>query len=94
MLLPIVVRRVTGASMVPALWPGSLVIGWRWWRRLDPGSLVIVNHNGREKIKRIKTIEAGRVYVLGDNQAESTDSRHFGWLTLHDVSAKILLPKG
>ena len=78
--------------MLPALQPGRLVIGVSF---LAPkaGDVVVVAHNNKEKIKRIKTIDEHEVFVVGDAQDASTDSRHFGALTRHAVLAKIIWPR-
>jgi nickel-type superoxide dismutase maturation protease len=88
-----VLRRVVGDSMLPSLTPGSIVIGMKTHRRLKVGRLVVVQHNGLEKIKRINRLEGDKVYVLGDNPGASTDSRHFGWLELKDVKAVVVWPR-
>src|SRR4028119_1942754 len=82
-----VVRRVEGNRMEPVLHDGQLVVG-RQTRELAAGDVVIVSHNGLEKIKRIEKHEGDLVYLLGDNQAESTDSRSFGWLPAKTIIAK------
>ena len=94
----IVIRRVVGNSMLPTLRPGQVIIGLggdhflsRWYSPLlRPGRIVIVRHNGLEKIKRITELKKDQIYVLGDNPSASTDSRHFGWLFIEDVLAVIL----
>ena len=78
--------------MAPMLPHGQLVIG-RQTRELVPGDVVIVSHNGMEKIKRIEKHEGDLVYLLGDNPAESTDSRSFGWLPAKTIVAKVVWPK-
>ncbi|HTE21887.1 MAG TPA: S26 family signal peptidase [Candidatus Limnocylindria bacterium] len=79
--------------MMPVLPPGTVVYGWRWFRRLKPGDIVIFFHNDKEKIKRIEKITDGKVYVVGDHQDVSTDSRHFGWLDKEAVVAKLIWPR-
>lgn len=88
-----IIRRVVGHSMLPILPPGTLVFGIRRFRQLKPGAVVIVSHEGKEKIKRVDEIKDGQVYVLGDHPDASTDSRHFGWLPLEAVAAKIIWPR-
>jgi hypothetical protein len=46
-----------------------------------------------EKIKRIERHEGDLVYLLGDNPAESTDSRTLGWLPAKTILAKVVWPK-
>jgi len=87
-----VVRQVQGDSMLPALRPGQLVIG-RSTRQLAPGDVVIVSHNGLEKIKRIERQQGDLIYLLGDNAAASTDSRDFGWVQAKTIVAKVVWPK-
>ncbi len=86
------VRRVVGDSMLPGLRAGQLVL-FVACCQLSVGDVVMVRHNGLEKIKRIARLEERRVYVLGDNPAASTDSRQFGWLDLDAVAATLLLPR-
>jgi nickel-type superoxide dismutase maturation protease len=88
------VREVYGHSMMPVLPPGTIVYGLRWFRKnkLKPGDAVIFWHNNKEKIKRIDQIKKGKVYVLGDHPDASTDSRHFGWLDIDDVLARVIWP--
>ncbi len=92
-VIPLVLRRVEGTSMLPALPEGKLVVAIRWYRRLRVGDIVIFEHAGLEKIKRITKMKSGNVYVTGTNPAHSTDSRHFGWLNTEDIKAKVLTVK-
>lgn len=91
--LPVTIRQISGHSMLPVLPPGTLVYGWRWFARLKPGDVVIFFHNGKEKIKRITAIRGKKLYVVGDHEADSSDSRQFGWLDFDDVIAKIIWPR-
>jgi len=78
--------------MAPTLVDGQVVVG-RYTRELTVGDVVIVSHNGLEKIKRIEKHEGDLVYLLGDNPAESTDSRSFGWLPAKTIIAKVVWPQ-
>lgn len=89
----ILIRRIVGNSMLPTLRPGSIVIGWSKPRRFKVGDVVIIEHNGREKIKRISELRDDQVFLLGDNPVESKDSRHFGWLDVGAVRARLLWPR-
>ncbi len=84
------VRRVEGLSMLPAFAHGKLVVAMRVGRRPKVGDVVIARHHRIEIIKRVDQIHDGHVYLLGDNPAESTDSRQFGWLPLSAIRAVVL----
>lgn len=86
-------RRVVGTSMSPMLQPGQLILATPWFKRLRPGQVVVLRKNNRELIKRIERIEADKVFVIGDNLVDSTDSRQFGWLDISTVVARVIRPK-
>lgn len=79
--------------MTPTLLPGRLVVIWGWHVRLKPGQVVVIRHKGVEKIKRIAVKDNGALYVIGDNQDVSTDSRHFGWLPRRLVVGRVIWPR-
>jgi phage repressor protein C with HTH and peptisase S24 domain len=78
--------------MEPVLKQGQLVVG-RYTRELQPGDVVIVSHDGMEKIKRIEKQQGDLIYLLGDNPSASTDSRDFGWVQAKYIVAKVVWPK-
>jgi nickel-type superoxide dismutase maturation protease len=84
-----VLRRVEGVSMAPTYGHGKLVLAWRW-RRPKVGDVVIVRHHRLELIKRIHQLEDNKVFLLGDNPQESTDSRHYGWLPARSILAVVI----
>lgn len=79
--------------MLPILPPGTLVVATDLTRRYKPGHVVVILHEGREKIKRIQDIRPGALFVVGDNQPASTDSRHFGWIPTETIRAKVIWPR-
>jgi nickel-type superoxide dismutase maturation protease len=89
----LLIRRIAGDSMLPGLKPGSIVIAIRTKRNFKIGDVIVVQHNGMEKIKRIADIKDGKVYLLGDNSDYSSDSRHFGWLDSTMLIAKLIWPR-
>lgn len=86
------IRRIVGGSMLPHLTPGKIVFGCRA-HRLKIGDVVILFHDGLEKIKRIDRIDGEKLYVLGDNPVVSTDSRQFGFVNRNQVLARIVWPR-
>lgn len=85
----IYLRRITGGSMAPAFKAGKLILFVR--RRVyRPYDVVLFENGGKEKMKRIFEIENDKIYVLGDNAASSTDSRHFGWIGRKQIKGSTL----
>ncbi|MBL8122279.1 S26 family signal peptidase [Candidatus Saccharibacteria bacterium] len=87
------VRRVVGRSMTPILDPGQVVVAIPW-RRYQAEDVVLLSHQGKEKIKRIRMIDSksGKYDVRGDNPSQSTDSRHFGLIEHADIVGKVIWP--
>lgn len=85
----LMIRRIVGQSMQPALPPGAIVLGLRWLRP-RPGNIVVARVGDREIIKRVVEMGERGVYVLGDNAAHSTDSRSFGWLPSASIKSVII----
>lgn len=79
--------------MVPVLPPETTVVGLAYFRSIMPGDVVVVGHEGREKIKRVDQVKDEKIYLLGDHPETSTDSRHFGWVPMEMVIARIIWPK-
>lgn len=85
---------VDGRSMVPAFEPGDrlLVVRLpRWWP-VQPGDVVAFadpRAPDRMLVKRVGETGDGRVTVVGDNLAESTDSRQFGPVDRHEVWGRV-----
>jgi phage repressor protein C with HTH and peptisase S24 domain len=87
------VRRVVGKSMLPTLRPDKVVLASRLHTQLEPEHVVVIHQDGLEKIKRIQKIQAGRIFVVGDNTKHSIDSRSFGWLPISSVVGKVIWPR-
>ena len=75
---------VSGLSMIPTLAPGERVLV-----RLDGpivlGDIVVFNREQQFDIKRILRIEADGIFVQGDNDVVSTDSRTYGLIPHENV---------
>jgi nickel-type superoxide dismutase maturation protease len=84
---------VEGESMSPTYRDGDDVLALRPWRRLREGDVVLLRdprEPERWLIKRISARRGGSIEVLGDNAAASTDSRHFGPLSVHEVAYLVI----
>ncbi len=93
-LLPFGLYRVHGESMKPRLKPGDRVIGWRWRLKPKPKQILVVkNKNDRLIIKRLKKIDPNGLWLEGDNQTASTDSRKLGYYNSHDLEAIVIWPQ-
>jgi phage repressor protein C with HTH and peptisase S24 domain len=79
--------------MLPTLLPGRVVVATGWHSGLLKEDVVVISHQGVEKIKRIHRITDGRIFVLGDNPLRSTDSHIFGWLDASTVVGKVVWPR-
>ena len=83
---------VYGASMEPALKPGDRLVIWKT-ARLRPGDIVAARdprQPGRTMLKRAGAVGGENVWLLGDNAAHSTDSRHFGPVPIGSVLGRVV----
>lgn len=78
-------RRVDGLSMAPAYGHGDIVLAVGFLKKPRVGDVVIARHHRVEIMKRIDQFDGDKVYLLGDNPEESTDSRQFGWLPVESI---------
>ena len=75
--------------MIPFLNPGDEVIVWKH-SKPKIGDATVFKKNNKFYIKRVKKIENGKYFVLGDNEKESIDSRKFGWIDKKDIIGKVI----
>jgi len=79
---------IHGTSMQPALETGQFVLV-DTARGPRAGDIVVARRPDRpelEVVKRVSTIGAdSTLYLLGDNAAQSTDSRQFGAVSAEDI---------
>lgn len=97
---------VPSSSMEPTLPAGSIIVGIRIHRELRSGDVVVFKQDGAYIVKRVKAVEGDSVihkgvemvvpekclYVVGDNEEESYDSRFWEepFLKEHEVVAIVL----
>jgi len=89
--------RVTGESMLPYLPPGQevLILPRRGETiALAVGDVVVLAHPLQPQttiVKRVAQIQAdGRLFLLGDNPAASTDSRTFGPVSPQQIQGRVV----
>lgn len=68
---------IHGHSMIPSYAPGEVVLV-KYGVPCEVGDVVLINFTHRTDIKRVKEILGSRVFVQGDNEAVSIDSRNYG----------------
>jgi nickel-type superoxide dismutase maturation protease len=82
--------------MLPLLQPGEeVLVDLAAYKRSPPqvGDIIVLGHPTQTNlhiIKRVTSVnEAGLCFVLGDNQAHSSDSRTFGLISPSLVLGKV-----
>lgn len=77
--------------MSPSLLPGRVVVAMPL-AKPRVGSVIIFWQAGRELLKRVSRIRGDSLFVLGDNDQASTDSRDFGWIKRQQVMGTVIWP--
>ncbi len=77
--------------MVPTLYPGDIVL----IEKLSPvkaGDLLVFVEPGSSKrlLKRVQEITPGGYFMIGDNPAQSRDSRDFGPILQSTVVGRVI----
>lgn len=75
---------VSGLSMIPTLAPGERVLVQNDGPTVL-GDIVVFQHESQFDVKRVLRIEADGIFVQGDNDLVSTDSRTYGLIPFDDV---------
>lgn len=88
MRLPWLRVAVNGLSMVPTLAPGEWLLVRRN-ARPRPGAVVVVRLAGRLMVKRVTHLTDDGVWVQGDNDAVTDDSRTYGAVPRADVVGEV-----
>ncbi len=82
-----------GKSMNPTLKDGEVVLVDRE-AEIEVGDIVVARHpleQDHEIAKRVERInERGHYFLVGDNLADSEDSRHFGAVTREYIKGKVV----
>lgn len=86
---PISKFKIRGNSMLPTLKEGQEILTFNW-SKPKIGDVVVIKHENKEMIKRIEKMAKDKFFVLGDNEKESTDSRHFGPIDKSQILGKVI----
>lgn len=84
---------VHGNSMFPTLGNGQDVLSFNWAylaKLPKTGDIVVIKQSGKEMVKRVQKVQGHLVSVQGDNMKESTDSRHFGPISMNQIVGKVV----
>jgi len=76
--------------MIPTLREGQDVLVWCWFINPKIGDIVAIKVDGREMIKRIHKVDDRSMFVQGDNEKESIDSRKFGPIKKEQIIGKVI----
>lgn len=77
--------------MLPTLKPGQDVLVLTWFINPKIGDMVSVKVNGKDMVKRVRQMSSDQgIFVIGDNEKESTDSRKFGWINRLQIIGKVI----
>ncbi len=85
------VRKVVGESMSPTLHLGQTVV-FKKSKNYKVGDTVLAKVKSREVVKRIKEISPNGVFLIGDNNHKSTDSRTYGEVKQSLIVGKMIWP--
>ena len=91
-IIPISKFKVYGNSMTPALKPGQEILSFNWayWgKKPKVGDIVVIKQDGKEMVKRIQKVNGRGIFVMGDNEKISTDSRQFGPVKMAQIVGKV-----
>ncbi|MBI2599802.1 S26 family signal peptidase [Candidatus Daviesbacteria bacterium] len=79
--------------MLPTLKNGQDILVFNWWKLLGLkiGDIVVVKKNRKEMVKRVGQMSFDHgIFVVGDNQKFSTDSRRFGPIKKEQIIGKAI----
>ncbi len=90
---PIIIRQISGESMSPDLKGGDTIYGLRWFNTLKINDIVIVAHEGKEKIKIVTKIKDDQVYLVSGNRKKGCSRQEVGFVNIKSVKARVIWPR-
>lgn len=89
---PVLIFTISGRSMYPTFLHGEKVVVIKKWLTPIKKDDVVVLKDTKNMllIKRVQQVQNKKYFVGGDNESESTDSRHFGWITDKDIIGRVI----
>lgn len=81
---PLIIRRVSGASMLPTLRNGKIILASSWLR-VHKNSIVIARYHEIEVVKRVTSIKGSVVQLSGDNLSK----HHMLKVKVNDIRAVV-----
>ncbi len=93
-LIPFSRYKIVGHSMEPTLKSGQVVWVNNWaylFNQLEINDIVLFKREGKDMVKKVNQIEKDKVFLIGDNQADSLDSRTFGEVSQKEIIGKVLV---
>lgn len=76
--------------MSPTLKEGQDVLSINWFVKPKIGDIVVIKQEGKKMVKRVQKTHGCSIFVTGDNKDESTDSRDFGPVSMHQIIGKVI----
>jgi phage repressor protein C with HTH and peptisase S24 domain len=80
---------VRGISMAPTLGDRDELIV-RYGSGYDASDIIVFIREGQHDIKRVESVTTEGVFVLGDNEIASLDSRNYGRINPQDIIGKAI----
>lgn len=96
-IFPFAIFKVEGESMLPDFHPGDFIVVNRWayvFRNPKVEDVVVAKdprNSKRIMIKKVLRVEKEELFLKGDNEERSTDSRTFGLIPKDKVVGKVFL---
>ena len=89
-------------NMQPAFQDGDLVLYYRIVQKYPAGEVVVIHYEDRTLMARVAAVAGdtvditddglmiNRVFVLGDNREQATDSRIFGCIDIKAIDGRVI----